>query len=430
MDERVQTATDEELAAAIAANPRDELCAELFRRYGKRVYFWCYSHAHDADEAIGLAQETLEEIMWSIGGFAGGSSFSTWVYQIIRSRCRGEISKLRAQWRARLHAFEGEFVDALEPGFYEWVDGTCNCDRILESASGAMGREELQAFVLHYCDGLALKEIAKMLGCRSAAAASALIQNALRTYRDLAPAETACGCGAKSGGHESIEAIAALLEGRSSGRDPDAVREHIGRCALCDLEMKRLERFIGVQSDEEFARAAEWLYARGKLELAYAERIAPVVGKSGRDGEAPRFRLRRPLLLVPAAIVAVAIVLVGRFAARDESAPPAPERELARGAAIAAYEIELRSPEGDVGGFPAEFSWERARPDDRYALEIFSPSLERVYRADGIAAPPFAAPDSLRTILKPNVIYLWRVTGREGLEPAALSPFGWFRYRR
>ncbi len=430
MDERIQTATDEQIAAAIAVSPREDLCAELYRRYDKRVYLWCFIHAHESDESIALSQEILEKMVWGIGGFAGGSRFSTWVYQIARNECRGELQKLRGRWRERLRAFEGEFVEALEPGFYEWVDGKCNCEGILESATGAMDKEELQAFVLHYCDGFAVKEITKMLGCRNAAAARTLIQNARRKHIALDSGQAPCGCGTAGGNHASIETLAALLEGRLPARDPDATREHIARCALCDLASKRLERFIGVEADEELARSAEWIYARGKLERAYEERIAPLVAKRGLAASTRRFGLRRSLLIAAVAAVAVAIVAIARLATREGNVPPATGREAMRGALIASYAIAPVAPSGDIEGFPAEFSWKDSRGKSLYTLEIFSPSLERVYAAPDLASTRFASPESLRAVLRPNVIYLWRVKGREDLGSAEPSPSCWFRYGR
>ena len=235
--------------------------------------------------------------------------------------------------------------------------------------------------------------------------------------------------GKESNRHVPIETLAAYLEGKLSERDADGVRSHLVRCVRCDLELRKLERFSSVESDEELARSAEWIYARGKLERVYQERVAPAVVKGEPVHPASRFLRGRTMWLLPAAVAAASIVIVAQFAARRELEPVVPAREVMRGAPAAVYEIALTAPYGDISGFPAEFSWEPSRANDSYTLEIFAPSLERVYAADGIAAPPFAAPDSLRKLLRPNVIYLWSVKGREGLGRAALSPNGWFRYR-
>jgi len=94
------------------------------------------------------------------------------------------------------------------------------------------------------------------------------------------------------------------------------------------------------------------------------------------------------------------------------------------------YEIALTEPAGEIQALPAVFRWQSRRNDSRFALEIFTPSLETVCRADNINGSSWKAPDSLATILKPGVVYLWSVKGYEGLARATASPNGWFRIGR
>lgn len=184
--ERVQSATDEALASEIARGPREELCAELFRRYNKKVYLWCFRYTHDVEEAIELSQEIFIKIFRNIGSFSGLSRFSTWVYQVTRNQCLGELSKRRAQWRKRLHSLEdGMGAEALELDFYTHVDALKDLEHILEAAQSCMETDELEAFVLHYREGLTVSEITKVLGCENATGAGTLIQNARRKFSRL-----------------------------------------------------------------------------------------------------------------------------------------------------------------------------------------------------------------------------------------------------
>ena len=48
-----------------------------------------------------------------------------------------------------------------------------------------MKDDELEAFVLHYRDGLGVKEITRVLGCENATGARTLIQNARRKFRRM-----------------------------------------------------------------------------------------------------------------------------------------------------------------------------------------------------------------------------------------------------
>lgn len=184
MDERILTAPDEEIASAIASSPRDELCAELFRRYAKRVYLWCFGYTHDVDQAVEMAQEILAKIFRTIGTFSGRSRFSTWAYQVTRNHCLAELATSRARWRRRLVALD-EAVEPLDPGLAERVDQAEELERLLAAARERMSRDEIEAFVLHYREGLTVREITAILGCGNASGARTLIQGARRKFARL-----------------------------------------------------------------------------------------------------------------------------------------------------------------------------------------------------------------------------------------------------
>jgi DNA-directed RNA polymerase specialized sigma24 family protein len=58
-------------------------------------------------------------------------------------------------------------------------------EQLLAAASENMKAQELQAFVLHYREGLTVKEITKTLGCENVTGARTLIQNARRKFQRL-----------------------------------------------------------------------------------------------------------------------------------------------------------------------------------------------------------------------------------------------------
>lgn len=186
MNEQVQSASDEALAEAIAREPGEALCTELFRRYGKRIYLWSFGYTHDVEEAIELSQEIFIKIFGNIRSFSGRSRFSTWAYQVTRNHCLGELSKKRVQWRKRLHPLEDDSgAESPEADFFGRVDALEDLERILEAARDCMEVDELEAFVLHYREGLAVNEITKILGCENVTGARTLIQNARRKFTRL-----------------------------------------------------------------------------------------------------------------------------------------------------------------------------------------------------------------------------------------------------
>lgn len=182
----IRAVTDEELTGYIAGHASEDACTELFRRYNKRIYLWCFNYTHDAEEAVDLAQEIFIKLFRNIGKYEGRSSFSTWAYQVARNHCIGELSRRRTQWRKRLLSTDEEGTPQLaDENIYETLDIEEDIGRILEAAKGIIKDEELEAFILHYREGMTVKEITKLLGCENVTGARTLIQNARRKFKRL-----------------------------------------------------------------------------------------------------------------------------------------------------------------------------------------------------------------------------------------------------
>jgi hypothetical protein len=234
--------------------------------------------------------------------------------------------------------------------------------------------------------------------------------------------------------HIDLEALEKYLLGKLEEREAETVRRHLEKCPLCDLELKRLQRFAGVDSDDDLARSAEWIYARRKLENAFIGRIAPLPAGDADNADAQKIRLprasRAARWIIPMAVMAAGLVMIAYFSKREGSRVSEPARRVMRGAPPVRYDIELMEPVGDIHASPAVFEWKSERDDARYTLEIFTPTLARIYRAENVAGSSWTAPDTLGAILEPDAIYLWSVKGFKGLERAAASPIGWFRIAR
>ncbi|MBN1886325.1 MAG: RNA polymerase sigma factor [Candidatus Krumholzibacteriota bacterium] len=186
MNGELKKKTDEELAAMVAGRATEAVCSELFARYERKIFLWCYNYMHDTEEAIDATQEIFIRIFRGIGGFAGRSAFSTWVYRIARNHCLGELAKTRHRFRTRtvpvddretLDCADGESARSMELGG--------DLDRLVGVARRVMRPEELDAFVLHYRDGLSVREVTRILGCGNVTGARTLIQNARRKFRRM-----------------------------------------------------------------------------------------------------------------------------------------------------------------------------------------------------------------------------------------------------
>ncbi|MDD4857989.1 MAG: hypothetical protein PHD74_07765 [Candidatus Krumholzibacteria bacterium] len=234
--------------------------------------------------------------------------------------------------------------------------------------------------------------------------------------------------------HIDIETIERLLKGDLADGEAEAARRHLETCPLCGLELKRLKRFNAIDSDEDLARRAEWLYARTRIEKAFGERIAPFAMRS-RSRASLSSRAVNAVRWLGAAAAAVAVVAVMvHFAMkegpRERPQAPAPGRSIMRGAPPVEYGIALEEPAGPVEARPGIFKWKSNRDDDYFVLEIFTSSLDKICRATNVRESYWNIPDSLGIKLEPGVVYLWNVRGYKGLERAAASPNGWFKIER
>lgn len=231
--------------------------------------------------------------------------------------------------------------------------------------------------------------------------------------------------------HIDLDVLEEYLLGKLDEKESEAVRRHLARCTLCGLELKRLERFLVIDDDEDLSREAAWGSAERKLETAFKERIVPEAGvPPARVARFPRgTRLAR--WLVPVAAAAGVALLISHFSMRNETQAPLPGSGVMRGAPAAVeYGIELEAPAGEIEEFSGTFRWSAKRRNARYLLEIFTPNLDRVHLVRNITDTTWTAPDSIKATLEPNVIYLWSVRGYEGLEHPVVSPNGWFRIKR
>ncbi len=185
-----RTLGDADLVARIRDHGCEEASNELFRRHRQRVYLWCYRLAHDEDEAVDLTQEVFIRAFGSLDGFDGRASFTTWVYTIARNCCLSALGSRREAWRRRLAQIDDlEVPDQAAAERLRRDELAGELDAVLARAQRLTTPDELDAFVLHYRDGLSVKEITTMLGCTNATGARTLIQNARRKLRRLVKRE-------------------------------------------------------------------------------------------------------------------------------------------------------------------------------------------------------------------------------------------------
>ncbi len=107
---RFTDTTDRELVDLYLLTHSERYFAELYRRFGAKVYARCRTLLGDEHEAHDAVQEIFERVLHKLAAFRGDSSFSTWVYTISSNHC---LDRLRKRRRRRERPTEAEVLEPL-----------------------------------------------------------------------------------------------------------------------------------------------------------------------------------------------------------------------------------------------------------------------------------------------------------------------------
>lgn len=190
MNRTLANLSDEQLAALIAEHRGEDVCDELFRRFRKKIYLWCFTYTHDSDDAVEMTQEIFIKLFDNLDKFAGRARLTTWVYRVTRNHCLTRLERDRSRWFLRLEEQgdleipDEKIQEGLRQSELEGVLG-----EILRAADVRMKQEELQAFILRYREGRSVREITQVLGCENLTGARTLLQNARRKFQRLVEEE-------------------------------------------------------------------------------------------------------------------------------------------------------------------------------------------------------------------------------------------------
>ncbi len=137
----------------------------LYRLYGARMKSLAFHILGDRADAEDAVQETFLKLYRGLDGFAGQSSFSTWVYRILINTCKDQ--QRRAQ-RAR---------PAILPSDLRAPAGADPPLRIaLERAVAALDERRRMVFVMFEVEGMRHSEIAAILDISDNASRSLLFE--------------------------------------------------------------------------------------------------------------------------------------------------------------------------------------------------------------------------------------------------------------
>jgi RNA polymerase sigma-70 factor (ECF subfamily) len=179
--------TDEQLIEQLKKGETDAL-DELYRRYSKKLYAFCYNIARSQNPED-LVQDVFMRVIESAKSFNHRkSSFGTWIFRIARNRC---IDLIRREGKIKFTSREEKMgQDNGEEGFTQEdtvVDRRVNVEEtvvkasMIEAMRECIGEirdeEEKHAILLYYISGKVYREIGAILG-KSTSMARNLVKSA------------------------------------------------------------------------------------------------------------------------------------------------------------------------------------------------------------------------------------------------------------
>lgn len=153
--------------------------SELFRRYGDRLYAWCFRHLREHEAALDVAQDTFMAAFRGLPAFDGRAEFSSWLFAIARYRC---VSALRAR-RPTDDEFDLDSMAGPDKNPEDAFLARENEEQALALINATLDRDERTALWLRCYEGMPVDEITRVLDLDGSAGARALLQRARRKLR-------------------------------------------------------------------------------------------------------------------------------------------------------------------------------------------------------------------------------------------------------
>jgi RNA polymerase sigma-70 factor, ECF subfamily len=178
-----KTSADGRLGTRAAAG--DELAfAELYARYGRRMYWLCLRMVHDIALAEDLTQEAFMQAYRRLKTYRADAAFSTWLHRVTVNVVLMYLRKTRNRTEFSLE----ELTDSDQNGGRQSAELNCydgalaGCvDRIaLERAIDELAPGYRMCFILHDVEGYEHHEVAELLGVAEGSSKSQLHKARMR----------------------------------------------------------------------------------------------------------------------------------------------------------------------------------------------------------------------------------------------------------
>ncbi len=220
----------------------------------------------------------------------------------------------------------------------------------------------------------------------------AQIAEVYRAYLGERKAEAGVGCPTPE------DLVRFVTQG--AGRKARArIMEHVSNCDDCARVLKSILRLSG--EVDRLTGKAEALQSCPQDEVSgKKEHVRPLIG-------------RRAALATLAGLIGLAILTLSVIKLSD--------RPVIRG--TAGFQIRLISPKqgASLAAKDVKFKWAAVPQAERYTVELFDKSLERVWQSGPISDAETELPAEDRGIILEGETYFWRVTAvlEDGREPVS-----------
>lgn len=157
-------------AALVSASLKGDDIAfdQLFARHYPSIFGVCKSQIGDSSHAEDAAQETFMRAYKYLGTLKEPASFRAWACRIAVNQCITLKTRLSSAERTFTEVgvdYTGEAEVADDEEWNEWVRKLGTEWRHLRSALAELKLEHQEILMMHYWEGMLLREISEELGC-------------------------------------------------------------------------------------------------------------------------------------------------------------------------------------------------------------------------------------------------------------------------
>lgn len=156
-------ATDEDLVVALQKG-RHRALAELYIRYEENIRFYFYRMTgQDVELARDLCQDVFVKVAEHAHSFQAQRSFRTWLYSLSHNMCKN-LYRHQAVRKDAHDQLKAEAAVLPATSILESIDAEIFRHRI-DATLALLDTDRRSVFLLRHREGLALREIADILGC-------------------------------------------------------------------------------------------------------------------------------------------------------------------------------------------------------------------------------------------------------------------------